>query len=335
MKKQILTLLIVLFLGSLSLNATIWRINNIPGTDAHFTTPQAANDSSFVLDGDTLLIEGSTVSYGGATFNKKLVIIGPGYFLGQNPETQANLATADLTTVTFSSGSDTSILVGISFMGGSNSTLTINANAVTIQRCYLNAYTRIAINANNTLILQNYINTTNSYDVITVGDGIPTTFIQNNFINSYYSTSYEAIIITGTSTAIISNNIIYGYLTLRNSTFTNNILRAGVFNDNTNNTITNNICNATQFPAGTNMQNVNMDSVFVGTGTTDSQWQIKDTSFARTYGVDNAECGIFGGVNPYVLSGMPPVPSVYYFSAPSTVSSVSGLPVSIKIKTNK
>lgn len=327
---------VILLLVVSNIYASVWRVNNKAGTDADFSSPLIANNDASVLDGDTLLVEGSTVSYGDVTFTKKLVVIGPGYFLAQNPETQANLATAMIENTVFNAGSDSSLMIGMHVINTGNG-IAIYTNAVTIKRCLVEQ--KINIEANDVMLLQNYINySSSSYHTIDIPTNYSTVIIQNNFISGYSgtsSTSYQTVNIEGTSIAILSNNVIYGSMELVNSTVSNNIWRSGLLNTNVGNTYSNNICNSTQFPAGTNMQGVDMVGVFKGTGTADGQWMLSDTSVALGYGIDSVDCGMYGGVDPYVLSGMPPIPSIYYFNAPSTASTATGLPVSIKIKSHK
>ncbi len=324
-----IALIILIAFASISANATKWRINNKAGSDPDFTTPQLANDNASVLNGDTLLIEGSTVTYGDVTFNKKLVIIGPGYFLSENPETQANLSTAWLEEAYFDAGSDSSIMMGIFI----DYRIRIYANAVIIKRCYVEYY-GVDIFANNVMLLQNYIGLTAGSDAIEIGTGLSNILIQNNYISTS-SLSYAAFDIEGTSTAIISQNVIYGDLYLRNSNLSNNILRDGDLLENVNCTYLKNICNSTQFPVDSNMQGVDMATVFEGTGSTDAQWKLAIGGPAIGYGTSGDDCGMFGGIDPYVLSGIPPIPAIYYFSAPSSASTATGLPVTIRIKSNK
>jgi len=113
-------LLIRVFTLSLSLSvlliltasASKWRVNN-SGIQAGFNSVQQAVSSSQVLPGDTLYVEGSPFSYGNVDLTKRLVIIGPGYFLGQNPETQACLSTAIFENIAFNAESDGSFMTGM------------------------------------------------------------------------------------------------------------------------------------------------------------------------------------------------------------------------------
>jgi hypothetical protein len=99
----------------------------------------------------------------------------------------------------------------------------------------------------------------------------------------------------------------------------NNIFRGEVFVYGSNNIVSNNVTDNGQ--------------VFVGTGSTDGQWQLKPGSPAIGAGVGGVDCGMFGGDSPYVLSGIPSIPTIYFFNAP--LEGGNQLPVQIKIKSNK
>ena len=89
MKKQVLRSIIMLAFISLSLHAsaTVRRVNSAPGSSAAYSTVQAAHDAA--SPNDTLYLEASAFGYGILSATKKLVILGSGYFLSQNPQTQA------------------------------------------------------------------------------------------------------------------------------------------------------------------------------------------------------------------------------------------------------
>ena len=82
-------LLFFIVLGALlcnSLNAQhLHRVNNNTDFDADFTTLQAAVDAA--TNNDTIYVEGSATAYDGATIDKPLTIVGPGYYLNENPKT--------------------------------------------------------------------------------------------------------------------------------------------------------------------------------------------------------------------------------------------------------
>jgi hypothetical protein len=98
-----------------------------------------------------------------------------------------------------------------------------------------------------------------------------------------------------------------------------------------------NLCNSTQFPAvNGNYQNVVMDSVFVDYDLyIDKGYFLKPNSPARNAGVNGGDCGAFGtdtGGQPYVISGMPPIPAIFEVSTQNYGEET--IPVNIKAKSN-
>jgi len=90
-------------------------------------------------------------------------------------------------------------------------------------------------------------------------------------------------------------------------------------------------------PGPGNVSNVDMNFVFIDFNgnldySTDGKWQLDPDGPAAGAGEEGVDCGMFGGLTPYVLSGLPPVPRIYEANIPLSGSSVSGLPVTIKVK---
>jgi hypothetical protein len=317
MKKQILILLIASMIAHPAFS-TVWRVNNITGVNCNFTSITAAQSSASVLAGDTLYLEPSAGTYGDITFTKKLTVIGNGYFLSQNPQTQADFNTSQLGSITYNTGSSGSKIIGCQI-----ARITINTSELLIERNYIinDDYNSISFSTNNIshfIIRNNYIvNSYNSYSTIyciySNYSGVNDLQIYNNYI--YNATNRHAIYLTNGTSVDIHNNIINGNVNVNNTTFENNILISGTFTYN-NGIVNNNICNSTQFSTvnGTNNQlNVTMSNVFEGaTGnSTDGQWQLKVSSPADSAGVGGIDCGMFGGTFPYILSGLPGIPSIY------------------------
>lgn len=321
---------------ALTANATTYRVNNTGGISANFTTLQDAHDGA--QNGDTLIIEGSEIGYStGYTSTKKLTYIGPGYFLTQNPQTQANLSVANINaSISFAAGSAGSVVMGLSFY----TDLNISDDNILFKRNYFNTYYDVTISANksNIVFVQNYFTRANgSYAALNISAGCSNILISNNFFEN--TSTHYTIYMTGGS-ATISNNVFRGKCKFMNSVVKNNIFAVSQ-NTVTETTcsFTNNLCDATQLADSVNnLRNVDMATVFQGSGTgisTDAQWKLKTASPAIAYGANGEDCGLYGGIDPYVLSGMPPVPSIYYFSAPSTGSASQGLPVHIRARSHK
>ena len=85
-----------------------------------------------------------------------------------------------------------------------------------------------------------------------------------------------------------------------------------------------------------NLSNVNMADVFVcwpncPTYSADGRYQLKPGSVATGAGAGGIDCGIFDGNYPYVLSGIPTVPAIYYLQV---LPQGDFLNVSVKVKSH-
>ena len=144
--KLILTFLLSILTNNLSL-ADIWIVNNQPGFNANFSSIQDANDTA--NSGDTLYVIGSPINYGAVTISKTLSIIGPGYFLSENPNTQENKHPANVFELTILQGADSTKLVGMSV-----ETINIYSNNAIIKRNHCSNIF-IAPTSENSLLQQN------------------------------------------------------------------------------------------------------------------------------------------------------------------------------------
>jgi hypothetical protein len=132
----------------------------------------------------------------------------------------------------------------------------------------------------------------------------------------------------------LENNVIRRDVTLNACIFYNNILLEGNFTA-TDCDVRNNIGNSTQFGSyNGNQQNIDMSTVFLGIGSTDGQWQLTPGSPAIGAGILGEDCGMYGGNDPYVLSGLPAIPAIYLFVSPASASGFEGLPVQVRIKSH-
>ena len=196
---------------------------------------------------------------------------------------------------------------------------------------------------------QNYVTNPFSYTSsfpIGVSSGCSNITITNNYLDITPSSTYSGapvIYIDPAASAVVVNNVFQGQsnmsLTLNNTTFNNNIVNipSGTVTGS-NNSMFNNLSasanlDTTSGNAHHNQINVSMSSVFIGTGSTDGQWKLKAGSPAIAAGLSGEDCGMFGGSDPYILSGIPTIPAIFFFAAPRSGSAT--LPVHIKIKSNK
>lgn len=350
MKTRILLTALILQVSVLAFGQNIKRVDANTANGAPFTTLQAALDSA--VAGDTIHLVGAASGYAGATVTKQVVIIGPGYFLGENTDTQVNKSAARMVgSIRLSGSASGTFIMGLHFdFGGGNILIDGGINNIVVKRNLMEGYVYLnytsAINSNITIqqnymtdspVFQSYSYTNNNVFLFNnyIGgyiDGLTGSYMQisNNVINTTGSYAfYPSDPVTG---CLIKNNIIR----ITGASPTSNV---GVSND-----FRNNISNVTVYDtANYNQTGVDLATVFeldpavatVAPYSTDSRWKLKAGSPAIAAGASGEDCGMYGGTDPYVLSGLPPIPAIYDLTAPSTATQSGGLNVTIKAKSHQ
>ena len=316
--------------------ATVWTVDNKSGGIADFTEIQAAHDAAWA--GDTIYVHSSGSSnYGAVTVTKQLYIIGPGYFLDENSNTQVDTRPAICQRFDFNSGSEGSVLTGLT-TDQYGVDININVNNIIIKRNTCAEHTAsisIKYGLSNIIITGNYFSNTHTGagNVVSIGEDCNNIQISNNYFSNNNDYSIKA---NSSSSIEVWNNVLAGKVEIHNSHFHNNILMTGTFSGtNSPADINHNIGDADQFgTANGNQENVSMNTVFLLSGSTDGQWQLKGGSPAIGAGLSGEDCGMFGGTTPYILSGLPAIPTIYFFVAPGSASGTEGLQVQIKAKSN-
>lgn len=360
MKKAIINLLFILFLIPITTQAKVWRVNS--SISADFGTLDAAMVS--YANNDTLYLEPSatnyTISNDILNSNTRLVtIIGNGYNLTDNSGLQANTLSS-IISATNSTGlfiRSNIKFVGITFAsqvlldfnpGGNNryenvafesclfknSIQTISSPQTFINNLHFtkNYFLNSVVIRFSTSFFQsitNFVfeNNIATNDFVLDGDGLNTSvkdkLIRNNvFLGSafcnlaYLANNIFATPISGTSTfnlSIFNNNLIAGNTDLSSLNFVS-------FNNN--------------------LINVDPSNVFqnFSLSTKDKSFQLKAGSPAIGAGIPNGstpvDCGAFGGPNPYKLSGIPAIPSIYELQAPSSVRPGNDMQINLKSRSN-
>ena len=338
MKKFFISSIIVTLLMTLQTQAKIWRVNNNPGIAADFTTFNGAATAAAVVAGDTLYIEASNSTYATSSFvlTKRLVVIGLGYFLDPanvstpgNPGLQVSTINSDIQFFRMGAGSDGSKFLGIA-LGG---TVYMNgASNVTFEKVYFSGGLYFENGTNDAISVRKcFFNNGNS--VSSAVAATITNFICENCI--FYNGSYISISNLSGSGNIVRNNSVIGgnVFTLTNTYVANNIFGIGGQCTFTNCTIKNNLFQIAQtlpVTASNNQLNVNMANVYVGgsTGSFDSRSALKPGSPALAAGltigsVVTPDCGAYGATDPYKLSGIPNIPSIYALTVPVSIPSGS------------
>lgn len=344
MKKILFISLVTALLISINAEAKIWRVNNTAGVTADATSltilfdginnlpsnPEAAN-------GDTIHVEPSATQYSFPIINKQVVIIGNGYFLGgagSNPGLQENTETSKIGGFRFASGSAGTRILGIQITANSDfasgyfgvvnltfekclitasplSMVTANSyTGISFRKCFITASFSVSPASLNDFVMENCI-----MEVAGGSTAITPTTGSNIVIRNNIFRTLNGFVDFNFSEAYVANNLV---LTLRNHTYVNCNIKNNIFSFNQT--------GVTTGPLSTNGNNLvgqSVASVIVNSGTNDGKFQLAVGSPAIGGGVDisgfKPDCGAFGSSDPYKLSGIPGVPSIYSLTVPASV----------------
>ena len=326
--------LIILFSSETS--AAVYRVNNT-GADADYSDLQVAHDAA--SPGDTLYVEASPTEYGSLIISKKIHIFGTGYFLGENMNLQANVITSKVYDIYLASGCNESTIQGMTVNHAIQTSGNPAISDVIISRNRIvgGIYLSTSGLVEDVFIMQNFIEGSfNSYySIRTFGNSNKNLVILNNIF--IYGSVYSYISFHAQTSAVLTNNIFANSsISTTNSDFQNNILLTPNVTNPALNSYSYNICTGTQFPSGNNnQQNVNNASIFVGYPTqggytSDNRFELLMGSPAEGTGNGGVDCGVFGGTQPYILSGIPPIPTIYKFESPNVVTGNFNITVSTR-----
>lgn len=343
MKKLFFLWVAATFINSLSF-ATIRRVGykgpTISGVD--YSDMQLAHDASSV--GDTLMFYPGSYNMGLAT--KRLVYLGFGYFLsgaGSNPNLQS--ITGDLTLDLYlTADASGSVFEGIhslsvrSYFGN-------NVNDVIIKRCNANlgVFNSEGTTCNNWKISQcSDISFSGAWE-----GGKATNFrVDNSVISSLNlggNTEHTGLFnnchfLGGLAVNLRNNGIMFQNCIFQNSSFSNfsnaifqyslfNIANPGLTGNN------NQFGVAFVSPSITNTIFVGHPLVVEGESA-DGKYKLKPGSPAIGAGMGGIDLGIFGGVNPYRLSGIPSIPTIYKLEASSLNATTNPFTVTFSTRSN-
>lgn len=337
--------LIALF--SLPALARVYTVNNQiaanePGKYLYKSITDAHNAATA---GDTVYVLGSTLEYSGTvTLTKKLTIIGPGYYLDENTQTQFNRQPAYVSRVILNNGSQGSKIVGLYLY--STYGIEINTNEITIERCFFSQSAEAYINSGSySVSLQSivvskcFFHGTASSTVSCVTQSSYGSVAGLLFSNNICLRPFA--LKDGSTAQIINNTFIRNSFNVQGSTvsLTNNILlgtdKTKILLPANTAQITYNVSESDIF--GTSNGNKAFASsadLFVASGTSDGIYQIKTTGPAYNSGLNGQSMGAFGGVDPYRLSGLPPIPAIYQLTTTGMGLQSGSLEVTVKAKTN-
>jgi len=309
-------------------------VSNNTAFDADYDNLKDAIDAANA--GDIIMIQGSSGPYSIAssppdTIDKAVLIYGPGYFLGVNENSnQYNNTGAIFDDIVI-------MAEGVYVSGLDIDFVDIYANNVVVQRNRING---IRLNSsNNVAILQNYIESyvtgvNASIGINGICDGL---LIANNLFTTSASVANIYNYSNSSGSGIVRYNTFTRGAHMNNTVYENNIFLTGVPSANVNlgNSFFNNIFSIS-FTALTDINNnkegVGTDLFIETTNSLDANYQVADGTAADNAAIDETDCGAFGGSEPYILSGIPAIPQIYFFSVPTATS--QDLNVNVKVRTN-
>jgi len=345
MNKALLLCIAATFVCSISF-ATIRRVGywGTAITNVDFATGELAVTAS--SNGDTILVYPSSNTWSFSNLNKRLVIIGTGYYHypGANGVTNYNAGLQNLQPSTicyfyFYPGCDSSIITGCEFYAYTQGTADIKNVKVT-----------------NCRVSYIYFDQPYTYDgwevskceLISTGIyGYNNSKITNlKMFNCVVDGGYGIYTLSTTpgQTGIIENcTFISSGMNLQNQGFLiqNCILYSSIANYS-NTVFNNNIFVAVPSPAvsgANNITGVSYTTLFIGyptqgTYSNDERFKLKPGSAALGAGINGVDCGAFGGVNPYKLSGIPAIPAFYKLTAPSSAASANPYTITFSVRSN-
>lgn len=307
--------------------ATILRVSNVTNSGAPYTNIPAAIEAA--QEGDTIMVDGSPDPYTDSSpmvasldINKRLVLMGPGYFLTQNGVRKDGASTAIIDTeIDVLEAAAGTVIQGFTF----NLAIEVYAPNTIITRCKLDGTLNISQTATNVVIHQNFCSSFIVGGSATDNSASNTQITNNIFTHStgleagvvrYFKNAYFAY---NTFTQYYNQSFYYPIRNFESSTIENN-----VFFGNEKNFAT---CTFNNNYWGSPSNNP------YGSLTTDKQ--MAEVALSNELATAFADKGAFKGDDPYVISGVPAGPIIQDIIVPTSVEKGKALNVTIKLGIQK
>lgn len=277
--------------------AATLRVNNVDSSAPYATITAAVNAAS---DGDSIMVEGTSKDYDETVLDKKVVLIGPGYWLRENGIGTEAAQSANIQNLTTTQ--EGTVIMGVHVYG----VIRVEGAKTVITRCCIDGNVSIKGGTNNCIIRQNFIKGD-------VGSGYDHSFyhqITNNiFGNVSCKGVNESYIAYNTSYAWWGESLWNSY----NCKVEKNIVFTNEFTNNTDNSYTDN------YVIGEYYKDIYTDKDVLNT-----ELPAEATSY-----------GAFADNDPYVISGIPTGPMIEELTVPASVEEGSVMEVTIKLGTAK
>ena len=312
----------------------LWIVSNDPSyTVADFDTIQEAIDAA--TDGDKIYVHGSATQYPSFIVDKKLHVLGSGYWKSENTIPDPNTSPSQINSdVTLAPGSNGSIIEGF-FV---NDDIIIDADSVICRYNRLNEM-RFENNPNTVFVYGSYMHTDGSSPLTgsATGTTVSNCIMKKNqaFPDVWGSSSSN-------SGCSVKHCSIQFFPSISNCSVFNNIFSTGAGLVSLNNTGVpqHNIFTADVLGLDTtNLTNVDIATVWnLSDPSPDGKYRLIGdpvTNPAFGFADDGSDVGAFGGVGTYILSGIVPIPVVHKMIVPLLGDTTNMLNVTIKAKSNE
>ena len=320
MKKTLLMVALAAVCGMAQ--AKILRVNNTTGSGAPYTTIDDALTAA--NEGDTIMVDGSRTAYGNLKIEKKVVLMGPGFWRSENGITSQGESDATFGTMTINSTGLGTIVRGLTI-----GYININADNVVINRCHItneiNIRATVNATADNCIIHQNLIDgKLESYSTTTRANY---TQITNNIFNCANKQTGGLIRFINAGTIAYNtfatpknDGGIRHISAISGCTLTKNIFTGNEEQIEGNTYIDN------YMPASWNIYTYN---------NRESDLSIKNEVLSDEDAAAIAGKGAFNGDDPYVISGIPAGPVIQDLTVPASVEQGNNLNITIKLGVQK
>ena len=348
-----------LFAAVSAAQATIHPVNNNLQGPGIFTTIQAAHDVANA--GDTIYVASSPSNYGGATFTKKMTLLGAGMRPGEKKD-NSNY-----------SGLNGGIVLGVGSDGSVVAGMLFNGNIIRIQngviggqilRNYFNGggnHLYFEGPTSGWVIANNFFAPNCSQGINMNNNTTTNIIIQNNVFAEQSGCGFQngifpIINFSSAANIIVSNNVFYGlqgagvgnndqaFGNCTNFLVENNIFHTMSPGGLGNSVFNNNITFGTAqdaLPYGTNSGLNNVSNIDPQMTTFSNGIFIPAQNFqpsagpAKTGGVSGGQMGVYGGSYNWNNSAVPAIPQIKNFSITSGSTVPAGGSITIKVTSTK
>lgn len=291
--------------------AKILRVSNVDGSSAPYTTIAEADAAAD--EGDTIMVDASSTAYEDTELSgKRIVLIGPGYFLAENGITTNGASGASIGTLKVNG--EGSVIKGMTI-----TRLVLLSSKIVVTRCKLAGTLQLGsedltkpIEAENCIIHQNFF-----------GAGTIATY-------NWYTTSFMQF-----TNNIFSLTMSFGNMT--NAYIAYNTFAGGLQSQSvTNGTIEHNIASYINIgigsPGTVETKNIKSEDYakldYTSKKLDKAYWELYQETQEGDYGA-------FADDDPYVLSGIPSGPVIQDLVVPASVEKGSTMSVTVKVGVSK